>query len=92
MGLLVPRHFHSSGLLFKDKPNNISKGEKKKRSRFLKLDEDGNELKPEKKEKSSEEKAKLEAARAERELKKKETRAKQLEIQRKRDAAASKKK
>ena len=91
MGLLVPRHFHSSGLLFKDKPNNISKG-KKKLSRFLKLDEDGNELKPEKKEKSSEEKAKLEAARAERELKKKETRAKQLEIQRKRDAAASKKK
>ena len=91
MGLPVPRHFHSSGLLFKDKPNNISKGEKKK-SRFLKLDEDGNELKPEKKEKSSEEKAKLEAARAERELKKKETRKKQLEIQLKRDAAVSKKK
>lgn len=91
MGVLpMPRHFHASSLLFKDKPNNSSKGEKKK-SRFLKLDEDGNELKPEKKEKSSEEKAKLEAARAERELRKKETRAKQLEIQRKRDAASKKK-
>lgn len=91
---LLPSHsfrlISASAPLMKDKPMNISKGEPRK-SKFLKLDEDGNEIKPVKKERSEDDVKKLEAARKERELKKKEIRAKQIEIQKKRDAAKNKK-
>lgn len=83
----IPQHhFHSSRSVLKDKPNNATKGEPKK-SRFLKLDEDGNEIKPEKKQRTVDDMFKIEAARKEREAKKKETRFKQIEIQKKREAA-----
>lgn len=77
--------YHSSAPASKDKPNNTTKGEPKK-SRFLKLDEQGNEIKGPKKDRTAEDKAKLDAARKEREMKKKETRLKQIEIQKKREA------
>lgn len=81
------RHYSPSpSPLCKDKPNNTTKGEPKK-SRFLKLDENGNPVKEQKREKTPDEKQKLEAARKERETRKKETRLKQIEIQRKRDAS-----
>lgn len=77
--------FHLSAIVCKDKPSNMTKGEPKK-SRFIKVDEQGNEIKEPKKDKTAEDKAKLEAARKEREIKKKETRLKQIEIQKKREA------
>ena len=86
---MIGRGISATAILFKDKPANISKGEPKK-SRFLKLDEQGNEIKPLKKERSEDELKKLETARKEREIKKKEIRTKQLEIQKKRDAAKGK--
>jgi hypothetical protein len=84
-GLVCP-----SPVLFKDKPSGATKGTAKK-SKFLRLDENGEPLNL-KKERSEEAKKKLEEARASRELKKKEIRANQLAIQKKRDVAAAAKK
>ena len=79
---------HATPAMFKDKPGNVSKGEPRK-SRFLKLDENGNEIKPDKKERTPQEAKALEEARKEREQKKKDIRLKQIEIQKKRDMASA---
>ena len=77
--------FHYTAFVAKDKPSGTTKGEPRK-SRFLKVDEFGNEIKPEKKQRSTEDEKKLAEERKERELRKKETKLKQIEIQKKRDA------
>jgi len=84
-GLVCP-----SPVLFKDKPSGATKGMAKK-SKFLRLDENGEPLNL-KKERSEESKKKLEEARASREQKKKEIRTNQLAIQKKRDVVAAAKK
>jgi hypothetical protein len=83
--------FRATPVLLKDKPHNISKGEPR-RSKFIDLDEAGNQIKPEKKQRTPEEMERLDGARAERELRVKENRAKQREIQRKREEREAAKK